>query len=300
MGVVAAVVARDWLLSQSVAPVNPSLTKAPTPAQYSLLMKMIISANLASLRTSLSYVFTPSSRRSRIPSPFVKVLALLFFAFFISHGVGLFDFLLHTFTRSVVVSANLDSILQGLPLPYGRTMNLTTCPIDVINSHHTPCQSNSGESAIPTGWGDTNLLFEGGQAVSNTSTQNLVLSLPDSSTGQQLAIITSPNIDPGTYFTVPTVAMSAQCVTINAKLCNVTGGSLAHEQVSYNCGAAGYPQIAETPDPTSTADHSQPTFTVQLPDDIATQNSSAPVFVWAKLVFSGGDESNDSMLFNYV
>jgi hypothetical protein len=148
--------------------------------------------------------------------------------------------------------------------------------------------------------GSTNLLLESGLTVSNTSTQNLVLSLPDQSTGQQLAFITSPNISPATYFTVPTVGMSAQCVTVNPKLCNVTGGSLAVQLVSYNCDAAGFPQIKENPDPTSsTADQSQPLFNIDLPDStdtIAAQNPSTPVFVWAKLVISGGYETSDRTL----
>jgi hypothetical protein len=150
MGVVAAVVASDWLLSQS-SPMNIADSTAPTPAQYSLLMKMIIAANLASLRTSLSYVLRPSSKRARIPSPFVKVLLLLFFAFFISHGIGLCDFLLHNFTRSVVVPANLDSVLGGLPLPYGRTMNFTTCSNYLERVE--PCQTMHGGFDVPDGWG---------------------------------------------------------------------------------------------------------------------------------------------------
>ncbi|KAJ8521840.1 hypothetical protein ONZ45_g1529 [Pleurotus djamor] len=281
MGVVAVTAASSWLAAQTHANSQASL---PTPAQYTLLLQMCMSANLPSLWFATNYAFTSSSKRASLPSIFSKVFSSLLIAFIFSHGIGVFDFLLHTGTTAEPFLIDFSSPVS--PLSLGREVNLTTCPGPQEAMPNAPCQATFSAQGLPS-WGSREVLLEGGSTASNISQSNFVISLPstpEKGTGDvsEVGVVVTPSVDLSIAFTAQTIGMGASCQAIEASKCNISGPGLAQQGVGFNCSEAGFPYIWQ---PVSAVEDDSPKLTVNGSGNFL-QIPSTPFTLWAKLVYA--------------
>jgi hypothetical protein len=291
MCVLAVVIARDWIRSQSEGDLRNM--NSPTPAQYSLLIGMILSANISAFWTSLSYSF--KSKRAPITSIYQRTFIFLVFALVFSHAIGVLDFFFHIKSSSEIIQFTSPDFME--PLPFGRELNLTACVSDLDEAVDRACQVNIGPMDYPAGWGNNNLLLEGGLTASNLSKSNYVTSLP-SMKNTHIAVLLSPPADHYLQYKASSVGLGAYCFPVDPSKCNLTTPWKATPGVTFSCEAPWGLDISS--DYLPVPGNAPITYldSVYQEDDLTrigfAYGLTNPLPIWAKIVYSSSEDVNDS------
>ncbi|PVF91376.1 hypothetical protein CPB86DRAFT_878555 [Serendipita vermifera] len=184
MGITAYDCAREWLIhSANPHPNSPNqqpVVAIPTPEQYNIALRVLGGGDLGAVWATLRYLVGSSRRKTGIirrPHWLNKSIIILLYLTCLAYLVGGIDLWLHEGVVSVHLTTFEKSALPTTSM--SRTINYTYCDAQIsqrtVNSF--PCASVTQGAQSPF------IVFadEGLATVTNTSSLNEIVLLPDSS-----------------------------------------------------------------------------------------------------------------------
>jgi hypothetical protein len=223
MGFAAYDCAREWLISSAAPPLEessqPSIVSTPTPEQYNLALRVLGNGDLGAAWATVRYLVTNARQKTgtiQRPRWLNRSIIFLFFLTFVAYIIGGIDIWLHKNVVSVRLTTFEKSTVPTTSM--SRTINYTYCESQLPNRPwSSPCISVT-QGALPA-----IMLFpdEGLATVTNTSSVNEVVLLPDSAIA---LLLPSSQIRSTNTYIATTFGSYTSCAPISLE-CNLRAES---------------------------------------------------------------------------